>query len=121
MKRLIISNAFSLNMLCENYTLLEVSDVKGTEEVADFLYTYFDVRRFEVVNAIGHLSTDIIVHDMFIEYDIDIPKGQRVTVDLKKGDYLLVAQYQGPRLPEGVTELPEGAQIVFRYITIKEG
>lgn len=35
----------------------------------------------------------------------------RATVALNPGDELLVGEYSGPRLPEGATSLPEGAEI----------
>ena len=35
----------------------------------------------------------------------------RQSVLLNREDVLIVAQYIGPRLPEGATELPEGARI----------
>ena len=41
----------------------------------------------------------------------------RTTLRLVKNDVLYVAQYSGPRLPEGATELPEGAS--FKYYKVK--
>ena len=41
-------------------------------------------------------------------------KFERVTLPpFKAGDEVLVAQYVGPRLPEGATTLPEGASIAY--------
>ena len=37
----------------------------------------------------------------------------RVTVELAVGERFLLAQYIGPRLPEGTTTLPDGARIEF--------
>lgn len=39
-----------------------------------------------------------------------------VSLDVADGDELLVGQYVGPRLPEGVTVLPEGAR--FRWLLV---
>ena len=36
---------------------------------------------------------------------------RRVSTSMQPGDQLLVAQYNGPRLPEGAKSLPEGAKI----------
>ena len=37
----------------------------------------------------------------------------RANVTFAPGDVMLVAQYSGPRLPEGATALPAGARIEF--------
>jgi len=37
----------------------------------------------------------------------------RPTVKLTAGDKAVVAQYIGPRLPEGATSLPEGSKVEF--------
>jgi hypothetical protein len=43
----------------------------------------------------------------------------RATVQLTAGDVLFVAQYSGPRLPEGATSLPDGAKIEFLRVTLR--
>ncbi len=42
----------------------------------------------------------------------------RISVSLQGGDTLFVAQYTGPRLPEGATSLPEGASIVWWRVDV---
>jgi len=44
----------------------------------------------------------------------------RQSVLLNRGDELIVAQYIGPRLPEGATELPEGARIAWVRVYFQE-
>jgi hypothetical protein len=50
--------------------------------------------------------------------ELDIPIGERRTVQLDYGDCALVAQYRGERLPEGCTELPEGSSIEYYWVKI---
>ena len=45
-------------------------------------------------------------------------KHARVNVELVQGDTLFVAQYKGPRLPEGTTVLPAGASFVFFEVNV---
>lgn len=67
-----------------------------------------------VVNAIGHESTDNVVRALLAAGGALVPQGKRVSVSIgEEIDMLLVAQYVGPRLPEGATTLPEGAHIEF--------
>lgn len=42
----------------------------------------------------------------------------RIDVKLSPGDVALVAQYTGPRLPEGTTSLPEGAKLEWWLIEV---
>ncbi len=43
----------------------------------------------------------------------------RVSISLKDGDELYVAQLVGGRLPEGTTTLPEGFSLKWYKITLK--
>ena len=47
-------------------------------------------------------------------------KANRCTVNLRPGEQALIVQYIGPRLPEGCTNLPKGAKIVPKLISIEE-
>lgn len=40
----------------------------------------------------------------------------RISVKLEVGDWVYVAQLQGPRLPEGTTVLPEGSE--FAWVSV---
>lgn len=57
-------------------------------------------------SVVGHADTAAILGVPF----------NRVTLKLHKDDTLIVAQYDGPRLPEGTTTLPDGAS--FRWFII---
>jgi hypothetical protein len=60
-------------------------------------------------SRIGHTDTAAIVSRLLgIECEM-----RRDSISIQPGDRLLVAQYSGPRLPEGATMLPEGARIEF--------
>jgi hypothetical protein len=101
-----LSNAFSLNM------------VFGRSLVQSEPISLEAARRLlaadGVVNAIGHVDTDLVVRDLLGVSGLD--EGQRLSLVLNPGDELIVAQYRGPRLPEGATSLPEGATIEFLLI-----
>jgi hypothetical protein len=69
-----------------------------------------------VVSAIGHADTARLVGR---ELGIELQADRRSIV---LGDELvLVAQYTGPRLPEGATELPSGARLDFFLIRLATG
>ena len=58
-------------------------------------------------SAVGHEQTAQIA-----SAELGIPVAfARVSVRLEPGDNLVLCQYVGPRLPEGVTTLPPGAEI----------
>lgn len=40
-------------------------------------------------------------------------QANRINVQLGDDQRIIVAQYRGPRLPEGATQLPEGATLEF--------
>lgn len=67
----------------------------------------------EILNAhqfescVGHASTASLYTEI-----LGIPiEPNRVSVSLDFGDAIVIGAYQGPRLPEGCTTLPEGATI----------
>ena len=88
-----VSNAFSLNML----------PTMATPQVRE-LTTRPELGGFESV--VGHEDTANLLGLSF----------NRQSVVLVPGDTLVVAQYNGSRLPEGATELPEGAS--FRWVEV---
>lgn len=89
-----LGNAFSLGML-----------PKGAAPAIRELEGQPDLSGLESV--VGHADTAAILGVAF----------NRVTLKLSKGDVLIVAQLDGPRLPEGATALPEGAS--FRWFEVK--
>ena len=64
----------------------------------------------DVVSAIGHEPTARIVSALLGR---TVAMNRVSTPVMRPGDVNYVALYQGPRLPEGATELPEGAAISF--------
>jgi len=101
---LYIVNAFSLQMLPPETGrgLLTVERIDSEE--ASHLLTCR-----EWASAIGHADLAALV-SADLEADI---KASRQSVTLDHCTELLVAQYRGPRLPEGTTQLPEGATIEY--------
>ena len=92
-----ISNAFSLSMVAPNATI-RVSPL-NVEEVA----------ALPLESAIGHADTAKVVSGLI---GVDL-SANRANVFLKPGEKMVVAQYIGPRLPEG-------ARIEFRLVEIEE-
>lgn len=64
----------------------------------------------DVVSAIGHADTATIVSGILGR---EIPCNRISVPPLKDQDEHYLALYQGPRLPEGTTVLPEGATLTF--------
>ena len=102
-----LTNGFSLNMLgfggLTYGTQIQVKPVSAGM-----------VARFPLKSGIGHADTAGIV-SAILGRDI-LPN--RANIDIAPGDAVIVAQYLGPRLPEGATVLPEGAAIKFALVTI---
>jgi hypothetical protein len=103
---LYITNAFSLNML--NLGRAATLRVVPVDDPASF------IKGEEVTSAVGHADTAAVFTTVLGR---EVP-ANRVTVLLNNADdFLLVGQYRGPRLPEGATELPEGA--VIEWVTVQ--
>lgn len=62
----------------------------------------------DCVSFVGHADTANIL-------GVECHRGD---LKITENDVLYVAQYMGPRLPEGATELPEGAVIEFYRVTL---
>ena len=96
-----ISNAFSFNMMSiEDDIVIRVRKVSPSDIPHD------------VESVIGHPDTATVVSNIL---GFDTPFN-RVNLVLSNDDVLYVAQYKGPRLPEGATQLPEGATLEFLEI-----
>lgn len=95
---MLLLNAFSLNMFDPSSSFPIFREMQVDE-----------VKKISLESAIGHADTANILSRM-LERDILV---NRVSVSLNSGDNAIVAQYIGPRLPEGATTLPEGAKIKF--------
>jgi hypothetical protein len=99
-------NAFSLNMLAE-YPAQPLFEEVSLDQVRNSLQNGF-------TSAVGHADTAAVFSD---QLGINVP-ANRTNVSLVKGDIAVIGQYRGPRLPEGVSTLPEGASIVWLQVTI---
>jgi len=101
-----LANAFSINMLTREDFHLHFMPISDT-------YAKQLARRAiqdgNFISVIGHESTAAVLSNM-LGINID---AQRVNVEFKDEDVIIVAQYHGPRLSEGATELPDGAVIKF--------
>ena len=103
MTKIYLSNAFSLNMIqTDGMVNISVQPIEKNQIPSE-----------NIESAIGHPDTARVVSN---ELGFEI-KSNRVTLKLDEGDVLYVAQYIGPRLPEGATKLPEGAKIKYLKLT----
>lgn len=93
----------------------ELGLAPGQDEIVDIIAAKdSDVVRLE--SAIGHADTARIISNML---GIELPSN-RINVKLLHGEKMIVAQYSGPRLPEGATTLPEGAKIEFVLVEMEK-
>lgn len=101
MKRVVLTNAFSINMLSQttsvSFTHCHPSVVNGILDDAEGGF----------VSAVGHADTAALFSK---ELGVSVPVN-RITVEFDSDTTLVVGQYKGPRLPEGCSELPDGATI----------
>ena len=116
----ILSNSFSLNML--NIGLLADVRIVPLADWQAAQICSLAHHKGELINAIGHSDTDVVVRDMlahaWASTAKDLPAGQRVSVKMTETTTLIVAQYKGQRLQEGATSLPEGATIEFLQVQL---
>jgi uncharacterized protein DUF1874 len=103
-----LANSFSLNMLdgARHQVVVEPLTLEAARYMA---------QRNHPTSVIGHETTAAVVQDV-LDYPVEF---NRISVRLRTSDQLLVAQYIGPRLPEGATELPPGAHIDFFYVQVR--
>jgi len=127
-----VLNAFSLQMLPEGGTVkIEKTGIESLIETNTWTkkgYNPGDGDRSQMKSflrgdlecCIGHQNTCDVLAGMISE-KIGNPvslSANRVSIALVPGEEIIVAQYIGPRLPEGATELPEGAKIEFLRVTV---
>ena len=103
---LYLSNAFSCNMMPED------SEVSIVEVSIESVKDYLTKNKFSSV--VGHQDTASIISEL-LGFEINM---NRQSISLEIGDRLIVAQYSGPRLPEGTTRLPEGAKIRWMNVFV---
>lgn len=108
--KIYLTNAFSLNMLWR------LSSVIETEEIQYYDMPYL-MKTTPFISAVGHETTAAI-----FEKQLKVPVlFNRQTVTLYPGDTVYVGQYKGPRLEEGATDLPSGAEIRWAMVTVRAG
>ena len=107
-----LANAFSLNMLnTEVKTHVLVTKRISKEEARELLQDGFE-------NYIGHRDlANIVSNDLGITVEMN---EKRPNLLLNPEDLVVVAQYVGPRLPEGATQLPENAKIDYFTVQIAD-
>ena len=108
-----VTNAFSINMLPPQKSMCTVEFYKLTTEEARHIVSEYPFRSY-----IGHADLANIASQILgVQLEVN-----RETLILQEGDRVLVIQYRGPRLPEGATQLPDGAQIEFwlAYLSYSE-
>lgn len=92
-----LSNAFSLQMLTTYPAYLIITECTKDEALNP-----------NNVSVVGHPDTAAVLG---VKYN-------RVSLTLKPGDTLYVAQLVGGRLPEGCTKLPDGYSFKFLKVSI---
>lgn len=105
---MIITNAFSMNMIGAFPVTIDVKEIGIEEVIANLFYS-------GVESAVGHADTAAVFTDVI---GLHIPTN-RCNVRLKVGDQVIIGQYIGPRLPEGSTSLPANAMIKWLLVEIK--
>lgn len=105
---MLLSNAFSLNMLADLNATVQITVVSRTEAIQI-------LNESGMTSAVGHADTAAVFATVLGR---DVP-ANRISVSLAKGEGLMVGQYRGPRLPEGATQLPEGATIQWCLVSVR--
>ena len=113
--RNVISNAFSISMLSGLVPPLK----DGTWSASNGVGLPISLKEIspsdvpsDCISVVGHADTAAILTGML---GFEVPFN-RVSFTAQHGDKIYVAQYSGPRLPEGATKLPDGAMIRFYLI-----
>ena len=117
MARSILANSLSLSMLSN---LVPPNIPNGTWSKDGEVGLAISIKEIsadkipaDAVSVIGHADTAKVLSSV-IGREIAF---NRVSYTAEHGDRIYIAQYVGPRLPEGATELPEGA--TFRFYKIE--
>lgn len=100
-------NAFSLQMRTSAHGSIEWEEI-SLEEARRLLADGVD-------SYVGHQDLANVISSVL---GFPVP-AQRRHGKIEEGETIVVAQYDGGRLPEGTTELPGGAKITFLKVTAK--
>lgn len=103
-------NSFSLNMLSVDALSSTPFGLHVTQLTLDQAK---DLLGANLKSCIGHADTAAVVGSIL---NRTVPMN-RETVQMGTREGIIVAQYIGPRLPEGSTTLPDGAEIKFMLVT----
>ena len=101
-----VANAFSPSML-EGTRKLTFKLLPNEGAARELLVELCVGGDFAPVSAVGHADTAGLFSNLL---GVQVPPN-RISLSMGRWDVLLVGQYNGPRLPEGSTKLPEGATI----------
>lgn len=108
--RVVIANAFSLNMLELGVSATDLQVCRVPPE-----YIREEIKEAgDFASIVGHVDTAAIFSSLL---GLDVTCN-RATFTLEEDVVLFVGQYKGPRLPEGATTLPEGAKVEWAMVTI---
>ncbi len=116
MKRIIICNAFSVNMLGRQRGEQNIHATPIGADQARAMLRLFSKDNIPISSCVGHVD---IAGIMSVILNFDIPFN-RETIQVIPGDLIILGQYTGPRLPEGMTYLPEDAKISWWSLRIRE-
>ena len=115
---MILLNAFSANMLAEFPVNVKFTEISAAEARAALMCAAeADGEADCIRSAVGHADTAAVFESVL---NVPVPC-RRETVLLGNGDWAVVGQYSGPRLPEGATILPEGATIRWLLVEVGSG
>lgn len=110
-----ILNSFSLNMLsCDDLNIIRKKINRNEVALNCYRGGLVGTGWYDIESCIGHADTAAIISQQ-IGIAVEM---NRATIQLKRGEKFILAQYRGPRLPEGCTELPEGATIDYYYCRV---
>lgn len=103
-----LGNALSLGMLDLPVTTLLCRRI-SVDEVREIL-----TGTANWSSCVGHADTSALLSQLL---GFEVPL-RRVSTSLVTGDKIIVAQYNGPRLPEGAKSLPEGASLRWYCVEV---
>ena len=113
--KLKLANSFSLQMLPKYKRAWDIAVTEFDSKVIKQIINNRGTLAGEVLESyIGHADTANVLSKIL---DMPIPVN-RQNIELGHDTNLIVAQYSGGRLPEGATELPEGAEFKFYFVSL---
>jgi len=108
MKKIIVTNGFSINMLSPgDAARLTIQPI--SREVARDMLT-----GSEFLSIIGHKDlAEVVSSDLGVKITAN-----RVTYTVDGKTAMLICQYRGERLPEGAKKLPKGSNVDYYYVAL---